>query len=197
MASDFDPASTKHDLLALLRQKSVLFGDFTLASGAKSDFYVDCRVTTMDALGAWLIGQLGWHMISQAVGESLAIPAAVGGLTMGADPVALAVAMASAKNPGTFGPLHAFSVRKAPKSHGRTKLIEGNFSEGMNVVVVEDVITSGGSALQAIDSIEKEGGKVVLVLSVVDREEGGRAAIEARGIPVVAMATKAELRAFS
>jgi orotate phosphoribosyltransferase len=183
-------------LVELLLKKSVMFGDFTLASGAKSDFYVDCRLTTMDAEGAHLIGRLGWQAIIAALPQLQAQPTAVGGLTMGADPVALAIAMASASQPHAgLGLLHAFSVRKAPKSHGRTKLIEGNFTEGQVVVVVEDVITSGGSALQAIDSVEKEGGKVALVVSLVDREEGGRAAIEARGVPVVALTTKAALRA--
>ena len=104
----------KTALLHLLREKSVMFGEFTLASGAKSDFYVDCRLTTMDANGAWLIGQLGWELIRQFMFERKAAVKAVGGLTMGADPVALAIAMASAKD-GAGGPIHAFAVRKSPK----------------------------------------------------------------------------------
>lgn len=186
-------AALKEALLRLLRQKSVLFGDFTLASGAKSDFYVDCRITTMDARGAWLIGLLGARIIEETAWITGQRPVSVGGLTMGADPVALAIALASSFT-GSATPLHAFSVRKAAKSHGRGKLIEGNFAAGQDVVVVDDVITTGGSTLQAIDSIQAEGGRVVMALAVVDREEGGRAAIEARGIPVRALATKSELR---
>ncbi len=186
-----DHASLKAELLTLLKAKSCLFGDFTLASGAKSDFYVDCRVTTMDARGAILIGQLGLKTLRDACTQLGASVSSVGGLTMGADPVALAIAIAS----GHEGPaVDAFAVRKTPKSHGRTKLIEGNFKEGDTVVVVDDVITTGGSTLTAIDSVEKEGGKVAFVIALVDRQEGGRANIEARGIPVFALATKEELR---
>jgi orotate phosphoribosyltransferase len=180
-------------LLQLLRRKSVRFGDFTLASGAKSDFYVDCRVTTMDAVGARLIGELGWDLIRRVVTEKGVAVDAVGGLTMGADPVALAVAIASGRE-GAGGPLHAFAVRKSAKSHGLGRLVEGNFAAGQTVVVVDDVITTGGSTLQAIDAIEKEGGKVAFVMALVDREEGGRANIEARGVPVYALATKSQLR---
>ncbi len=180
-------------LLQLLRRKSVRFGEFTLASGAKSDFYVDCRVTTMDAVGARLIGELGWDLIRRVAADRGVAVEAVGGLTMGADPVALAVAIASGRE-GAGGPLHAFAVRKAAKSHGLGRLVEGNFAAGQTVVVVDDVITTGGSTLQAIDAIEKEGGKVAFVMALVDREEGGRAAIEARGVPVYALATKSQLR---
>lgn len=189
--SDLPAAHTA--LLQLLRRKSVRFGDFTLASGAKSDFYVDCRVTTMDAVGARLIGELGWDLIRRVAAERGVAVEAVGGLTMGADPVALAVAIASGRE-GAGGPLHAFAVRKAAKSHGLGRLVEGNFAAGQTVVVVDDVITTGGSTLQAIDAIEKEGGKVAFVMALVDREEGGRAAIEARGVPVYALATKSQLR---
>jgi orotate phosphoribosyltransferase len=184
-------AQLKKELLILLRQKSVMFGDFTLASGAKSDFYVDCRLTTMDANGAWLIGRLGWHWVqaNAALGAQ-----SIGGLTMGADPVALAIAMASAAE-SPQGPIHAFAVRKQAKEHGRGRRIEGNFKDGMPVIVVDDVITTGGSTLQAIEAIRAEGGNVVGVLVVVDRQEGGRAAIEAVGVPVYALCTKEELRA--
>lgn len=189
----FDAATAHADLLRLLRQKSVRFGEFTLASGAKSDFYVDCRVTTMDAIGARLIGELGWGLIRRVCGEKAISVEAVGGLTMGADPVALAIAVASGRE-GAGGPIHAFAVRKTPKAHGLGRLIEGNFSAGQTVVVVDDVITTGGSTLQAIEAVQREGGTVAFVVALVDREEGGRAAIEARGVPVYALATKSELR---
>jgi orotate phosphoribosyltransferase len=191
-----DPTSTHAALLQLLRRKSVRFGDFTLASGAKSDFYVDCRVTTMDAVGARLIGELGWDLIRRVAAERGMTVDAVGGLTMGADPVALAVAIASGRE-GAGGPLHAFAVRKTAKAHGLGRQIEGNFAAGHSVVVVDDVITTGGSTLQAIEAVEKEGGTVAFVMALVDREEGGKAAIEARGVPVYALATKSQLRAVA
>jgi len=184
----------REHLKEILLKKSVIVGEkdqFTLASGAKSNFYVDCRPTSMDAYGATLIGELGWDLIR----ENRIAAKAVGGLTMGADPVALAIAVASARDTSNSddGPLHAFAVRKEAKGHGRGRRIEGNFTEGMPVVVVDDVITTGGSTLQAIDAIEKAGGKVVFVVVVVDREEGGRTAIEDRGYQVASLFEKSDL----
>ena len=169
-------------LRSLLLQRSVRFGDFVLASGQRSSLYVDCRPTTMSGEGMVLIGRLGWRAIRDAGWQ----PATVGGLTMGADPVAYAIAAASY---GTELPLDAFSVRKEAKDHGTGKVIEGNFAPGSRVVVAEDVITSGGSALRAIEAVEREGGRVVGVLAVVDREQGGRDRIEQTGIEVVSLTT--------
>lgn len=200
MAGDLDT------LLALLKERSVRFGDFVLASGARSSYYVDCRPTTMSAIGQRVIGRLGLAAIRDAGWT----PAAVGGLTMGADPVAYAIAAASSgdRRPenGDQGPnppisdlgspvsvVDAFSVRKAPKDHGTAKRIEGNFAAGMPVVVIEDVITSGGSALDAIAAVREAGGTVVGVLAVLDREAGGKAKIEAAGVPVIALVTAREL----
>jgi orotate phosphoribosyltransferase len=194
-------------LIALLRERSIRFGDFTLASGARSSFYVDCRPTTMSALGQRVIGRLGLAAIRDAGWT----PAAVGGLTMGADPVAYAIASASAGEGSTVKgaakggsdtpftlhaspfTLDAFSVRKSPKDHGTARRIEGNFRAGMHVVVIEDVITSGGSALSAIEAVRAEGGEVLGVLAVLDREAGGRARIEEAGVPVIALVTATEL----
>ncbi len=173
-------------LIALLKARSVRFGDFTLASGARSSYYIDCRLTTMSALGQALIGPLGLAAI-EAAGWA---PRAVGGLTMGADPMAYAIARASADR---AAPVDAFSVRKEAKTHGTGKRIEGNFAAGWGVVVVEDVITSGGSALNAIEAVRSEGGNVLGVLALVDREQGGRSAIETAGLPVVALVTTADL----
>ena len=173
-------------LLRLLHERSVRHGDFTLASGARSTYYIDARPTTMSAEGLHLIGRLGLTAL-RAQGWA---PAAVGGLTMGADPVAYAVALASR---GQTPAIDAFSVRKEAKGHGTKRRVEGNFHAGDTVVVVEDVITSGGSALQAIAAVEEEGGKVLGVLAVVDREQGGRAALEARGVVVAALTTVTEL----
>lgn len=140
----------------------------------------------MSAEGLDLIGRLGLAEIRRQGWQ----PAAIGGLTMGADPVSYAVALASLQSGPT---VDAFTVRKEAKGHGTKRRIEGNFAAGVRVVVAEDVITSGGSALQAIRAVEEEGGSVLGVLAVVDREEGGRAAIEQAGYPVVALATASSL----
>ncbi|MEO8450691.1 MAG: orotate phosphoribosyltransferase [Gemmatimonadota bacterium] len=169
-------------LEALLYERSVAFGDFVLASGQRSTYYIDARKTTMSAAGLSLIGRLGIQAIRVAGWE----PNVVGGLTMGADPVAYAVARVSLESPPI---MDAFSVRKAPKEHGTKRRIEGNFGPDTAVVVVEDVITSGGSALQAVEAVRAEGGRVLGVLAVVDREEGGREAIQAAGIEVVSITT--------
>lgn len=179
-------------LRALLLKKSVMRGNFTLASGARSDLYVDCRLTTLDAAGACLVGQVLHALLRQAEAETGVEVKAVGGLTMGADPVALATAMFSSLA-GDETSVHAFSVRKAAKDHGRKKLVEGNFKEGDVVAVVDDVITTGGSTLKAIEQIEGEGGKVAFALVLLDREEGGRANIEARGVKVFSAFTRRTL----
>ena len=164
----------------LLLARSVKRGHFVLASGRTSTFYIDCRLTTMAAEGLVLIGQLGLAALREAGWA----PRSIGGLTMGADPVAYAIAAASAGRPPI---LDAFSVRKEAKAHGTGRRVEGNFTAGDAVVVVEDVITTGGSALKAIEAIREEGGTVLGVLAVVDREEGGRATLEAAGHTVVAL----------
>jgi orotate phosphoribosyltransferase len=173
-------------LAELLQRRSIRHGDFVLASGARSTYYIDCRPSTMSGEGQALIGRLGlaalrargWH------------PQTLGGLTMGADPVAYSIARASADAPP---PIDAFSVRKEPKDHGTGKRVEGNFAAGHAVVVIEDVITSGGSALQAIEAIVAEGGRVLGVLAVVDREQGGRARLEAAGHAVETLITASAL----
>jgi orotate phosphoribosyltransferase len=176
----------------MLLEKSVRTGSFTLASGKQSDLYIDCRVTSLDPFGANLIGNLGWHAVRSKI-HSLHHPIhAIGGMTMGADPIALAVGMTAARlHPEEA--LQVFAVRKEPKGHGQGRQIEGNFQPGNTVVVVDDVITTGGSTLKAIDAIEREGGKVEFALVLVDREEGGRQAIEARGVPVIALFTRKSL----
>lgn len=173
-------------LLTLLKNRSVKHGEFVLASGARSSYYIDCRPTTMSAWGQHLIGRLGLA----AIVEAGWVPDAVGGLTMGADPVAYAIAAATATHKK---PIDAFAVRKEPKDHGTTRRIEGNFAAGHRVVVIEDVITSGGSALNAVDAVREEGGEVLGVLAVLDRQAGGREKIEATGVKVVTLSTAAEL----
>ncbi|MGE0354049.1 MAG: orotate phosphoribosyltransferase [Gemmatimonadales bacterium] len=171
---------TLTDLERLLLDRSVRRGDFVLASGARSTYYIDARPTTMSAEGLDLIGRAGLAAVRRAGWN----PQAIGGLTMGADPVAYAVALASRSAPPV---VDAFSVRKQAKQHGAGRRIEGNFQPGIRVVIVEDVITTGGSARQAIGAVEEEGGTVAGVLAVVDRQEGGRATLEAAGYPVVTL----------
>ncbi len=170
----------------LLLARSVRRGDFVLASGERSSYYIDCRLTTMSAEGLTLVGSAGLAAI-RAAGWDATV---VGGLTLGADPVAYAIAAASF---GAGPAIDAFTVRKEPKAHGTRRLIEGNFHLGARAVVVEDVITSGGSALKAIDAVESEGGRVLGVLALVDREQGGERRILQRGYAVVAITTVSRL----
>jgi len=178
--------SSRDDLVRLLAERSVKTGNFVLASGKESTVYVDARLTTMSPDGLSLIGQLGLDTIALAGWK----PEAVGGLTLGADPIAYAISYASA---GLESPLRAFTVRKQAKSHGTGNVIEGPFRSGDKVVIVEDVITTGSSALRAIDAVESAGGIIVGVLALVDREEGGREAIQARGHPVAAITRVTEV----
>ncbi len=173
-------------LTALLADRSARRGEFVLASGRRSTLYIDARLTTMSPDGLVLIGELGLAAID-AAGWT---PDAVGGLTLGADPVSYAIAYASQL---AGAPLRAFTVRKQAKQHGTGQRIEGPFRSGDRVVVVEDVITTGGSALAAIEVVRESGAEVAGVLAVVDREEGGRAAIEAIGVPVVSLATASDV----
>lgn len=178
-----DPRSRLLDLLAT---RSARRGTFTLASGRQSDLYIDCRPTTMHPEGLAAIGPLGL----QAMAERGWRPDAVGGLTLGADPVSYAIAYAS-QLAGT--PVRAFTVRKEAKSHGTGKVIEGAFEANDQVVVIEDVITTGGSALRAVEALRAAGGQVVGVLAVVDREEGGREAIQATGLEVETLVRASEI----
>jgi len=184
--SSSDHYYLQQNLKDLLSARSLKRGDFVLASGKHSSFYIDARLTTMSGEGLAVIGALGLDRLA-ARGWT---PQAVGGLTLGADPVAYALA-AAARGRGL--PLDAFTVRKQAKTHGTGKRIEGCFAPGMPVVIVEDVITTGGSAHEAIMAVEREGGQVLGVLAVVDREEGGRAVLEQAGYAVEALMTASEL----
>jgi orotate phosphoribosyltransferase len=178
---------TAHDrLLSLLAERSARRGQFTLASGRQSTLYIDARLTTMSPDGLALIGPLALSRIRDA-GWTVD---AIGGLTLGADPVSYAIAYASAE---TDAPLRAFTVRKEAKTHGTGRLIEGPFREGDRVVVIEDVITTGGSALRAVEAIRAARGEVAGVLALVDREEGGREALESAGLSVVSLARATDI----
>ena len=174
-------------LLSLLLERSVTRGDFVLASGRKSSYYIDARRTTMSGEGQLLIGRLGLAALDQ---QGWA-PRAIGGLTLGADPVAYAIAHAARAAGRT---IDAFTVRKEPKGHGLGRRIEGCLTDGDAVVVVEDVITTGHSAIEAVAQVRLAGGQVLGVLAVVDREEGGREAIAAAGVPATALVAASELR---
>ena len=179
-------ASKRNELAALLATRSAKRGTFTLASGRQSSLYIDARITTMSPDGLALIGPLGLEAIRSSEWEVDAI----GGLTMGADPIAYAISYASASSDR---PLRAFTVRKEPKAHGTGKLIEGPFRSSDRVVVIEDTITTGGSASRAIEAVRAAGGTVVGVLALVDREEGGRETLEAQGVRVVSLVRASEI----
>lgn len=174
------------ELKRLLIEQSVRMGNFVLASGKTSTVYVDARLTTMNPAGMLLIGKLGLERIRTAGWT----PDSVGGLTLGADPVAFAVSHASATD---ARPIRAFTVRKEAKAHGTGNLIEGPFMSSDRVVIVEDVITTGKSALQAIRAVDAAGGQILGVLALVDREDGGREAIHSLGYEVTALTTISEL----
>ena len=180
----------RDELKALLQKKSIRTGDFTLASGKKSDFYVDCRVSTMDCRGAILVGEVGFAAVAEKLKTLSKQPVAIGGMTMGADPISLSIAMESSRQNQS---LQMFSVRKEAKKYGTGKRVEGNFSKGDLVVLVEDTATTGGSTLKAMDAIEAEGGEVAFVLILVDREEGAKEVIEERGAEVLSLFCKKEL----
>ncbi len=181
-----DSAEDRVRLRQLLRERSLTRGEFVLASGKHSNYYIDARLTTMSGEGQMMIGRVGLIEL-HAHGWR---PTHVGGLTLGADPVAYAIAHTAAMS---GRPIDAFTVRKLTKAHGTGRLIEGADLKGMRVVVVEDVITTGDSARKAITAVREAGATVLGVLAVVDRMEGGREALEADGLKVITLATSQEL----
>ncbi len=193
-------------LTTLLATRSARRGQFTLASGRQSTLYIDARLTTMHPEGLALIGPAGLAALA-ASGWGTGVTA-VGGLTLGADPISYAISYASmlataeagtpsgaASSTGTGGPapLRAFTVRKEAKRHGAGKQVEGPFEPGDRVAIIEDVITTGASALRAVEAVRGAGGIVAGVLALVDREEGGREAIESVGIPVTALVRASDI----
>ncbi|MBZ5572740.1 MAG: orotate phosphoribosyltransferase [Acidobacteriia bacterium] len=179
-------SSAREELLRLLAVKSFRLGEFKLSSGGTSDYYIDCRTTTLDARGAQLTGQVFLEEI-QARGWK---PQAIGGLTMGADPIVVAVSV-------TSGSIHGFLVRKAEKQHGTGQRIEGFRQKGARVVIVDDVCTTGSSTVQAIEAAHEFGFDVVGVMCLVEREEAkGRASVEKAASPAkfVAVFTANEIR---
>ena len=176
----------RDELLQHLLAHSFRTGEFTLASGRKSNYYINGKMTTLDARGAYLVGRTFLAMLADDV------PDAVGGLTLGADPIVGAmIALAGLEDL----PLRGFIVRKEAKGHGTQSLIEGSLKQGERVVIVEDVVTTGGSSMQAIAAVKAIGCDVRKVLAVVDREEGGREALKGQGYPLEAVFTARELMA--
>ena len=167
----------RQQLLTLIAKNSFRLGSFTLSSGLKSDYYIDCRTTTLHARGAELTGRVFLELFHQQGWN----PQAVGGLTLGADPIVTAVALISAQQDN---PMHGFLVRKAEKAHGMGRRIEGFQEQGADVVIVDDVCTTGSSTIQAIQAAREFGFKVIAAACLVEREEaGGRPAVEQAAAP--------------
>jgi len=173
-------------LRTLLVRRSVRLGDFTLASGASSDYYIDARLTTMSAEGQLLVGQVAYETIR----ESGLKPTHVGGLTMGADPVAFAIAHRSALD---GSPIDAFSVRKRAKDHGTGQRIEGGLPEKGRALMIEDTMTTGRSTLEAVEAVRSHGTDIVGVLTLVNRSEAAAAFYQQQGLPLLALFTGDEL----
>jgi orotate phosphoribosyltransferase len=179
--------SPRQDLLRLLAHKSFRLGEFKLSSGGTSDYYIDCRTTTLDAKGSRLTGEVFADEIRQRGWK----PQAIGGLTMGADPIVVAVSVVT-------GALHGFLVRKAEKQHGTGQRIEGFREKGARVVIVDDVCTTGASTIQAIEAAREFGFEIVGVMCLVEREEAkGRPSVEKAAAPAtfVSIFTARDVRA--
>jgi orotate phosphoribosyltransferase len=171
----------KAALIALVREKALRFGEFTLASGKKASYYLDGKQVTLDPTGARLVAEGLLDLLAEGP-----MPAAIGGMSIGADPITAAVVTMSGIR-GT--PLRGFMVRKEAKGHGTNQYLEGPVLPGETVAIVEDVVTTGGSSLSAIERCEAFGLRVCRVLAIIDRMEGGREAFAARGYPFASLLT--------
>ena len=200
------PPNPREQLLRLIATHSFRLGNFKLASGATSDYYIDCRTTTLHAEGARLTGRVIYDLIQKERWK----PNAIGGMTMGADPIVTAVSILSAQGLVTRAPartkpldspddymIHGFLVRKSEKAHGTAQKIEGFCRDGMRVVIVDDVCTTGGSTIQAIEAAKEAGFNIVGVVCLAEREEAnGRPAVETAAAPAkfVSIFTASEVR---
>lgn len=179
-------APPSRELLDLISSQALRRGTFRLASGREASFYLDAKQVVLDARGAMLVGRAILERL-RGLGP---LPDAVGGLSIGADPVTSAVVTMA----GVEGlPLKGFLVRKEPKDHGTKRYVEGPVAAGHRVVIVEDVVTTAGSALVAIDRAREFGLVVERVVAVIDRLAGGAAALAARGIPLESLVTIRDL----
>ena len=197
--------SPRQQLLRLLAERSFRLGEFKLSSGSTSDYYIDCRTTTLHAEGARLTGRVFLDLIR----EKRWNPAAIGGMTLGADPIVTAVALLTSQQVQTRAParpkavdttgfyIHGFIVRKKEKEHGTGQRIEGFRSPGARVVIVDDVCTTGSSTIQAIDAAREFGFQIAGVVCLVEREEaGGRPQVEeaAKGAEFISIFTASQVR---
>ncbi len=176
---------TREKLLAAIREKAYREGDFTLASGQRSDYYVDCKEVTLDADGSLLVGRAIYGLIKDW-GVSSA-----GGMAAGSVPISTAVSLVSALE---GKPIANFFVRNQAKDHGTGKRVEGKIGQGAKVVIVEDVVSTGGSSLRAIDAVREAGAEIIGLVSIVDREMGGAEAFEKEGIPYTPLFTISQIR---
>ena len=176
------------ELMQIIRELSYEEREVTLASGRKSNFYFDGKQTCLHARGGLLVGKAFWQEVQHFSGPI----DGVGGLTLGADPIATATSIAAALEGGS---VHAFIIRKEPKGHGTGQWLEGrkNLPAGSRVVIVEDVTTTGGSSMKAVERARQEGLDVVGIITLVDREEGARANIEAEGLALRAVFTRTQV----
>ena len=174
----------RDELLEIVRRDAVKFGKFVLASGKESDLYVDLRKVTLQPRAAFLIGSIIYEMVKDRPID------AIGGMTLGADPIATAASMVAYQNGRE---IVAFIVRKEKKEHGTKSLVEGPIREGFKAVIVEDVITTGSSAVTAIRNAEAAGLQVDMVIGVLDRMEGGKSTIESLGYEVRTILSREDL----
>jgi len=197
--------STRRQLLSILAERSFRLGDFKLSSGGTSDYYIDCRTTTLHAEGARLTGRVFLDLIQEKRWK----PAAIGGMTLGADPIVTAVALLTSQQVQTRAParpkavdtsgfyIHGFIVRKKEKEHGTGQRIEGFREAGARVVIVDDVCTTGSSTIQAIEAAREFGFQIAGVICLVEREEaGGRPQVEqaANGAEFISIFTATQVR---
>ena len=197
--------STRRQLLSILAERSFRLGDFKLSSGGTSDYYIDCRTTTLHAEGARLTGRVFLDLIQEKRWK----PAAIGGMTLGADPIVTAVALLTSQQVQTRAParpkpvdtsgfyIHGFIVRKKEKEHGTGQRIEGFREAGARVVIVDDVCTTGSSTIQAIEAAREFGFQIAGVICLVEREEaGGRPQVEetAKGVEFISIFTATQVR---
>lgn len=180
--------SERARLKELLIERSVRLGDFTLASGAKSDYYIDARRTTMSAEGQLLVGRVAYD----AIVESGLAPTHVGGLTLGADPISYAIAHRSALE---GSPIDGFTVRKRAKDHGTGQRIEGGLPATGRALMIEDTITTGRSTMEAVEAVRMHGASIVGVLALVNRSDGAASFYEDQGLQLISLFTGDELLA--
>ncbi len=186
--NDLSPDVLKQKLITLIREKSYQKKEITLSSGLKSNFYIDMKQTLLHAEGIYLVSRLMLEKLKHLDGKL----AGVGGMTMGADPMTSVVSLMSLT---WKRPIHALYIRKEPKGHGTNEWVEGlkNFSNGESIFILEDVVTTGGSSLRAVERAQAVGLNVLGILTCVDRQEGGREKIESQGLEFISLVTKQEV----